>query len=121
MKMSKKTILVAEDKDYLADIIFEYLGNEFECLRASSVDEVYQKINDVDAALVSLNVRKADSIKPDVFVRKIKEIKDVPMLILTSMLSSSIRILLLEAGADDVMTKPFNPDEMKLRMLKLVK
>ena len=119
--MSKKKILVAEAKDYLADIIYEYLEDDYECLRARSLDDIIKNIPEADGIVLSLNIRKDNSLKTDSLVKMVKSQKDVPMLVMTSMLLSTVRINMLNAGADDVMTKPFNPDELKIRVKKLVR
>ena len=119
--MAKKKLLIAEAKDYLADIMYEYLDGDYECFRAKTLDDIVHKIPEADGIVLSLNIRKDTSMKSDGLVRLVKSLNDVPMLVLTSMLSSTIRIHMLEAGAEDVMTKPFNPDELKLRIQKLLK
>lgn len=116
--MKEKKALIIEDKDYLSDVIVTYLKNDFECVQLYTKEEYFAYKEDADVAVLSTNIRGA---KTEELLSDLKVRLNVPVLILTSNNTSLIRIQMLEMGADDVMTKPFNPEELKLRVLNLIK
>ena len=116
----KPVVLIVEKMDFLANIIEEYLKDDFECIRTDDGRQACWTVPKADIAVVSSNVVSTRSYVRGDLVRQIKELKDVPVLSLTSNQTSTARIELFNSGADDVMTKPFNPEEMKIRVLKLL-
>lgn len=120
MSGKKYRILVADAKDFLRDVIVESLGKETECVCVSTPEELCAKIGNVDAAVVGTNIWVDDLTIRYEAIAKLRQITTVPLLVLTSKHYSSVRIGLLKSGADDVMTKPFNPDEMAIRVRKLI-
>ena len=99
-------------------IIDENLSSHFECFQTVKGLEALSSCQDADLAILSTNVK---DVKTDELLEKIKAAKDIPVMILTSNLTSRMRIHMLREGADDVMTKPFNPEELLLRLQNLVK
>lgn len=121
MSGKKYRILVADAKDFLRDVMVESLGKETECVCVSTPEELCEKLDEVDAAVIGTNIWVDDL---NVRLQALSELREgtrIPLLVLTSKHYSSVRIGLLKSGADDVMTKPFNPDEMAIRVKKLIK
>ncbi len=116
--MAKPCVLIAEDKDYLAKIIRTALTDDFDCICVQTSKEALDSINDVDAAVVSLNLK---GVTCDSLLAEMKNRRRIPVIILTSNTTSLIRIKLFREGADDVVTKPFNPEELLVRLIRLVK
>ena len=116
----KPIVLIVEKMDFLANIIEEYLNDDFECLRTDDGRQACWTVPKADFAVISSNVLSTRSTERGDLVRQIKEIKDIPVLSLTTTQTSTARIELLNAGADDVMAKPFNPEELKIRIKKLL-
>ena len=119
--MSKPILLIVESKDFLANVIEEHLSRDFDCMWVSSVERAIEFIPNADAAVVSGNVFSGRYPGRGALLTALKKVKDVPIIALTTTQTSSARIELFESGADDVMTKPFNPVELGLRMKRLVK
>lgn len=116
--MEKKKLLILEDKDYLVSVIRTYLDDDFDCVVLPTKDDIEAYQGTADAAILSTNIRGA---KTEELLSGLKYRFRIPILVLTSNNTSLIRIQMLEFGAEDVLTKPFNPDELKLRVLNLVK
>ena len=116
----KPTILIGEAKQYLSDIIQESFGAEFDCLCAKTEPEVYDALEKADAVVVGLDVCPMDLEKRLHFIRKIRSLSSKPLIALTSVPYSSVRIELIKTGADDVLTKPFNPEELVVRTKRLM-
>lgn len=116
--MNRNNALIIGDKDYLSKIIETYLSQDFKCISVrtgSEAADVLEK-NDVSVAVISLS---ADGENGETLMNCVKSRKDIPVVILTDNASSLVRIKYLKAGAADVMTKPFNPEELQLRVARL--
>lgn len=116
--MAKPCILIAEDKVFLAKIIKENLKDDYDCICVQTNKEALGSVNDVDGVILSLNLRGLSS---DSLLMEMKNKRKIPIIVLTSNTTSLIRIKLFREGADDVVTKPFNPEELLLRVKRFVK
>lgn len=121
MRKRNQKILIAENKQFLVDVIRETLDAEgYDCVCVNTENEVYGAIPEVDAAVVGLDVCPGDQPRRVDMIAELKHRFEIPLLALTSLQYSSVRIELLKKGADDVMTKPFNPDELAVRLGKIM-
>ena len=121
MTRLKKKVLIAENKQFLVDVIRETLSSEgYDCVCVNTENELYGVIDNVDAAVVGLDVCPGDQPRRVDMIAEIKHRFGLPLLALTSLQYSSVRIELLKKGADDVLTKPFNPDELAVRLGKIM-
>ena len=121
MTRLKKKVLIAEDKQFLVDVIRESLSSEgYDCVCVNTQNELYGVIDNVDAAVVGLDICPGDQPRRVDMIAEIKHRFGLPLLALTSLQYSSVRIELLKKGADDVLTKPFNPDELAVRLGKIM-
>lgn len=116
----KASILIGEDKRFLVDIIRESFGKGYKCICVQTDKEVFEHLHEVDAIVIGLDVCHAEQEKRVEMISIIRSRFNKPILALTSLQYSSVRIELLKKGADDVLTKPFNPDELVVRMEKLL-
>ena len=121
MTRLKKKVLIAENKQFLVDVIRESLISEgYDCVCVNTENELYGVIDNVDAAVVGLDICPGDQPRRVDMRAEIKHRFGLPLLALTSLQYSSVRIELLKKGADDVLTKPFNPDELAVRLGKIM-
>ena len=121
MTRRKKKVLIAENKQFLVDVIRESLISEgYDCVCVNTENELYGVIDNVDAAVVGLDICPGDQPRRVDMIAEIKHEFELPLLALTSLQYSSVRIELLKKGADDVLTKPFNPDELAVRLGKIM-
>ena len=121
MTRLKKKVLIAENKQFLVDVIRESLSSEgYDCVCVNTENELYGVIDNVDAAVVGLDICPGDQPRRVDMIAEIKHEFELPLLALTSLQYSSVRIELLKKGADDVLTKPFNPDELAVRLGKIM-
>ena len=99
----EKSVLLVDDKQEIAKIIMLYLSSTYKVsykenpLKAIAGEEflVYLKANDM--------------------------FSHIPVLILSSVESSSNRIRLFEEGAEDFILKPFNPEELRVRVKRILR
>jgi DNA-binding response OmpR family regulator len=114
----KYTILLADDEKEIVDLLSLYLESAgFDVIGVYSGTEALDMIssNDVkiDAAVVDIMMPGMDGYT---LVRKIRETSSIPIIILSARSDDSGKILGLDLGADDYITKPFNPLEITARV-----
>ena len=108
-----KQILFVDDKPAIGKVLSVYLGKENEL--------VY--FEDPVRAIEWLNEGNEPKMTGSEFLAYLKSnslFKDIPVVMLSSEESTTERINLLEAGAEDFILKPFNPMELKARIKKFL-
>ena len=111
----KPTILVVEDEPAIADTIVYALESEgFQCRRLEVGAGVAELLDQQPVALVILDIGLPDMSGIEV-CRRIRERHDVPVIFLTARGGEVDRVVGLELGADDSVTKPFSPRELAAR------
>jgi two-component system alkaline phosphatase synthesis response regulator PhoP len=118
---NKPTILLVEDEENLHEALKLNLELEgYEITSAFTGSEALQKVQSEYFDLIILDVMLPDvdgiSITETIRVQN----NHVPILILSAKNTSSDRVLGLKKGADDYLTKPFNLEELLLRVQKLI-
>jgi DNA-binding response OmpR family regulator len=116
MSPSPKSVLLVEDDDAIADMLrtfFERDGYRF--LHALTGEEAVERlrIKPVSAILLDLNLPGIDGVET---CRRIREFTKTPVIMLTARDSEIDKVLGLEMGADDYVTKPFSPRELLARV-----
>jgi two-component system catabolic regulation response regulator CreB len=111
----KPTILVVEDEPAIADTIQYALESEgFQCHRLEVGAGVVEVLDRQPVALVVLDIGLPDMSGIEV-CRRIRQRHDVPIIFLTARSGEVDRVVGLELGADDYVTKPFSPRELAAR------
>ena len=103
------TILVCDDDREIVDAIDIYLSQEhYQILKAYNGQEALEllKTHEVHLIIMDVMMPKLDGIHATL---KIRERSSVPILMLSAKSEDSDKILGLNIGADDYITKPFNP------------
>jgi two-component system response regulator ResD len=109
-------ILVADDDENIVELISLYLRKEgFAVIAARDGGEALQKIAQQDPDLVLLDIMMPVKDGWEV-CREVRQRYRVPVIMLTARGEAYDRILGLELGADDYITKPFNPRELVARV-----
>ncbi|MCR4865445.1 MAG: response regulator transcription factor [Lachnospiraceae bacterium] len=112
----KSNILVVDDDREIVDAIEIYLLQEdFNVYKAYDGEEAIKllKANDIHLMLLDIMMPKLDGIHTAL---KIREYSSVPIIFLSAKSEDSDKILGLNIGADDYITKPFNPLELVARV-----
>jgi DNA-binding response OmpR family regulator len=114
-------VLVVEDEDSIATFIAMYLRKGgFAVSVASTGVEAISKIATDAPSLVILDLGLPDIDGMDV-CRRVRQRSDVPILMLTARDDDVDKIIGLEVGADDYLTKPFNPRELVARVKSILR
>jgi two-component system, OmpR family, response regulator ResD len=110
------TILVVDDEPVVRDVVVRYLRRDgFETLEAADGSDARALIESGDPSLVVLDVMLpgVDGLE---LCRWIRQRSELPVILLTARVDESDRIVGLELGADDYVTKPFSPRELTARV-----
>ena len=116
MEKNKSHILVVDDDDRIRELIKEYLSdNNFIVSTATDAEKAKIKLNQFKFDLVVLDVMMPGQSGFD-FTKEIKKEMNFPIILLTAKGEAENRIKGLELGADDYLSKPFEPKELLLRI-----
>ncbi|HWI47308.1 MAG TPA: response regulator transcription factor [Rummeliibacillus sp.] len=114
--MSKETILIVDDEKEIRNLIAIYLKNEgYEVLEASDGEEGLSLLKKHKVHLIILDIMmpNVDGIE---MCMKVREIAEMPIIMLSAKSQDMDKIVGLTLGADDYVTKPFNPLELIARI-----
>ena len=114
--MKGHSVLVVDDDEDILDIIKIYLQNDkFEVITACDGRSAIEKLKkqDVDLIILDIMMPGLDGLHTCLEIRKEKKI---PIIMLSAKDDPSSKILGLDIGADDYVTKPFNPLELVARV-----
>ena len=112
--MQKSRVLIVDDEKHICELIKTYLSEEFEVT----------SVHDGEHALATYRKGRFDLLVLDIMLpgksgwdicRQVRQTDDTPIIMLTAKDDDVDKILGLELGADDYVTKPFNPRELMAR------
>lgn len=114
--VAEHTILVADDDEHILELVSLYLRRAgYQVLTARDGDETLAREKDHRPDLLILDVMMPGPDGLQV-ARALRQKGDVPIVLLTARGSDVDKIAGLRLGADDYVTKPFNPDELVARV-----
>jgi diguanylate cyclase (GGDEF)-like protein len=121
--MYKFKILIVDDNPDILDLLEITLKEEFELLKASSGNEALAKLKKQNPNLMVLDYVLPDLEGPEIckIIRKDPLFMNIPILMLTGKGEVEDKVGGLEAGADDYMLKPFDPQELIARVRMLIR
>jgi len=121
MEKNKFHILVVDDDNKIKNLIRQFLSEKgFIVSTASNAEEAKLKIDIFDFNLIVLDVMMPGQDGYDL-TKEIKQSKNIPILLLTAKGEVENRIHGLELGAEDYLGKPFEPQELLLRIKNIIK
>jgi DNA-binding response OmpR family regulator len=115
------TVLVVDDEPIVRDVVVRYLRRDgYTTLEAGDGDAARRLIETSDPSLVVLDVMLpgTDGLE---LCRWIRSRSDLPVILLTARGEEADRIVGLELGADDYVTKPFSPRELAARVRTILR
>ena len=116
MENSKKHILIVDDDNRIRDLLKEYLNdNNYIVSTSKNAKSAKEKINQFKFDLIVLDVMMPGQDGYDL-TKEIKKSLKTPIILLTAKGEVENRIKGLEIGADDYISKPFEPKELLLRI-----
>ena len=121
MAATPASILVVEDESSIASFVSLYLKNAgFTVRTAATGGDALASVRSEAPTLIVLDLMLPDIDGIEV-CRRIRATSDIPILMLTARDEDVDKIIGLEVGADDYMTKPFNPRELVARVKSILR
>lgn len=114
--MDKERILIVDDEKEIRDLIEIYLkGEGYKTIKAENGQEALEmlEIEEVDLIILDIMMPKLNGIEACL---RIREEREMPIIMLSAKTEDLDKILGLNTGADDYLTKPFNPLELIARI-----
>ena len=108
-------LVVDDDKEIVESISLFLMGEGYKIVKAYNGIEALEALNEKEIHLMILDIMmpKLDGIKT---LMKLRETKNIPVIMLSAKSEDADKILGLSIGADDYVTKPFNPSELVARV-----
>ena len=120
MKNYKAHILVVDDDDGIRNLVKKFLNEKnFLVNTASSAEEAQKKIAIIKFDLIILDIMMPGKSGLE-FLNENKSFIDTPVILLTAKGEPKERVEGLESGADDYLPKPFEPQELLLRIKNIL-
>jgi DNA-binding response OmpR family regulator len=119
-----KHVLVVEDEPDTAELIELHLKNDgYRVTVADDGDQALKKVHKhmPDLVILDLMIPEITGVEVCKFIRKDPATQSIPIIMCTAKTGEIDKILGLELGADDYVTKPFSPRELLLRVKNLIK
>lgn len=120
----KKRILVIDDELSIRMLLDNYLGKSYDIVtKTDGLDGMtyLEKGNIPDLIVADIQMPNIDGYEMLRQVRASGYFGNIPMIMLSGIESSQERVKCLRMGADDYIVKPFNPEELLLRINNLIK
>lgn len=115
-----KTILICEDEPALRELVRASLNGDYEFIEASDGYGALRLARELspDAVILDLMLPGLGGLEVLAELRADEELNDIPVLVITAW--SETRQDLVDAGADDFLPKPFDPDQLRVTIEKLL-
>ncbi|MFB9865125.1 DNA-binding response regulator [Rufibacter immobilis] len=120
----KKRLLVIDDEPSIGLILEHFFSKEYEVVVKKNGQEAMlwlQEGNLTDCIVADLEMPFMNGLEFIKILRVSSLLKDIPLIMLSGKDETRDKIQCLRLGADDYMVKPFNPEELDLRIKNMVK
>jgi len=123
LRVMPKILVVDDEPDAVELIKFNLKAAGYEVATAADGDEALKKARAVlpDLIVLDLMLPEVDGLEVCKILRRDPKVSAIPIIMLTAKAAEIDRVLGLELGADDYVTKPFSPRELVLRIKRLLR
>lgn len=115
--------MLIDDKASIAKVVAIYLSKDYDFTYYENPLDAIEKLEEGEVPDLIISDIRMPKMMGDEFLRYMKSnelFKPIPIIMLSSEESTTERIKLLEEGAADFILKPFNPQELKVRIKKII-
>ena len=109
------TILVVEDQEDIQSLLKDVLGGTYRIIQATTGAQALARFQQEEPDLILLDLM-LPVVTGDSVLKSIRHMSSVPVIILTAVQDKTRTVSLLEQGANDYVTKPFDIDELRARV-----
>ena len=109
------TILVVEDQEDIQSLLKDVLGETYRIIQATTGAQALARFQQEEPDLILLDLM-LPVVTGDSVLKAIRHMSSVPVIILTAIQDKTRTVSLLEQGANDYVTKPFDIDELRARV-----
>jgi DNA-binding response OmpR family regulator len=123
VRVMPKILVVDDEPDAIELIKFNLKAAGYEVITAADGEEALKKARSMlpDLVILDLMLPEVDGLEVCKILRRDQRVSATPILMLTAKAAEIDRVLGLELGADDYVTKPFSPRELVLRVKRLLR
>jgi DNA-binding response OmpR family regulator len=117
--MMKKTLIAVDDEPSILKVLDFYFGKTYNVVSKQNGKDALEWMQQgvvPDIIIADVNMPDVGGIEFIMQIRSSGFFRDVPLIMLSGNEKSEDKIKSLKAGADDYMTKPFNPEELESRI-----
>lgn len=117
-QQDQRTILVVDDSKDMRTFLANILSRDYHIETAADGEEAEHIIRTtpVDLVVTDLMMPKVDGLALTQYIKKSKDFDYIPVILLTAKTAIESRLQALEYGADDYVTKPFEPEYLRARV-----
>ena len=116
-----KKILIVEDEKIIRNELQTLLQNSgYEVISLECFDNVKEEIKKLKVDLILLDIN-LPNINGEILLKEIRKESNIPVIMVTSRVSEIDEVLSISYGADDYITKPYNPTILLLRIQNIFK
>lgn len=119
---SKRTILVVDDNQDMRQFLTNILSKEYEVFTAPDGECAKQIIRtkQIDLIITDLMMPKVDGLELTQYIKSNADLDYLPVILLTAKTAIESRLQALQKGADDYVTKPFEPEYLRARVHNII-
>lgn len=118
----KRTLLVVDDNEDMRAFLSSILGTEYRIVTAGDGKEAVTEIekNNPDMVITDLMMPNMDGLELTNYIKQSPDLNHIPVVLLTAKSAIESRLEAMKDGADDYVTKPFEPEYLRARVRNLI-
>ncbi len=119
---NKRTILIVDDNQDMRQFLIGILNKEYNVEAASDGEEAKDIIKQkpVDLVITDLMMPKCDGLELTQYIKQDPDLGYIPVILLTAKTAIESRLQAMQFGADDYVTKPFEPEYLRARVQNII-
>ena len=121
-KDNKRTILVVDDNEDMRSFLSNILGSDYRIIKAADGKEALATIEKdmPDVVITDLMMPNMDGLELTAHIKRSQDLSHIPVILLTAKSAIESRLEAMKEGADDYVTKPFEPEYLRARVRNLI-